>query len=401
MTKSTTDKFADLRKQAESVLKKIPSPTVNRQDIDFYKILHELDTYRIELELQNEALQAANKDLHIVQTQLEDEVAVHFRHYDIAPVGYVTLNHQCIIVELNETLASLLGLSKQDLLNHPFSDFIYKADQDIFYFCRQALINTQKPQSCELRLANHNIEPFWIKLDCVPEQHDQETHMHIAISDIAHLKVMEKDLLLAASVFDECAEAIMITDADINIIKVNKAFTAITGYTEKEVIGQSPKILDSGKHDAIFYQTMWAEINKRQQWQGEIWNRRKDGEVYPEWISITAVQNKEQQITHYIGLFTDITQRKSDEAYMRFMAYYDPLTNLPNRALLQSRLKQALSLAQRNHHHGAVFILDIDHFKVVNDSLGHLVGDELLQEVAKRLSACVREEDTVSRLGGG
>jgi PAS domain S-box-containing protein len=160
---------------------------------------------------------------------------------------------------------------------------------------------------------------------------------------------------------------IVITDAQGRITRVNKAFTTVTGYTEKEVLGKNPNILHAEKMNEAFNNSKWDALHKNLSWQGEIWNRRKNGEIYPEWISLTAVKNTGDAITHYISVSSDATQRKKDEENIHFMAFYDNLTGLPNRILLQDRLKQALAQSHRNHQHGAVFILDIDHFKVVNN----------------------------------
>ena len=397
---STGDKFSLLRKKAEDILMMADHPDVIDNNVDLVRLLHELDTYRIELELQNEELHSANAELNSLHDMLKEEISVHFRHYDIAPVGYITVDMNNNILELNQTLAIKLELHKRDLLGRPFNSFIFADDQDFFYFCCKKIITDKKPQTCELRLYTKNVNPFWVKLDCVPEKHEKGLRIHIAISDISHLKSLEQDLTLSASVLNECAEMIVVTDADGNIIKVNKAFVKTTGFTEEEILGKNPNILQSGKQNDLFYQNMWAMLKQNKNWQGEMWNKRKNGEIYPEWVSLTTITNPDGSPAYYISVSSDITQRKKDAEHIHFMAYYDPLTGLPNRILLQDRLKQALVQAHRNRQHGAVFILDIDHFKVINDSLGHLIGDELLQEVAKRLSGCIREEDTISRMGG-
>ncbi|MFT6899292.1 MAG: diguanylate cyclase (GGDEF)-like protein/PAS domain S-box-containing protein [Paraglaciecola sp.] len=394
------DKFSQLRTRAEDILKMSSSSAAVDNNIDLFRLLHELDTYRIELELQNEDLHTANTELTTLQDKLKEEISVHFRHFDIAPIGYITLDELHHIVEINQTLSLKLKLDKDTFLGRPFNNFIFSEDQDVFYFCSKKLVDTKTPQSCELRLYSVNESPFWVKLDCSPEVSDTGLRVHIAISDISDLKEMEKRLRLDASVLNECAEMIVITDAKGRITRVNKAFTKVTGYTEEEVLGKNPNILHAEKMDKALNDSKWDALHKHQSWQGEIWNKRKNGEIYPEWISLTAVKNTGDAITHYISVASDITQRKKDADHIHFMAYYDTLTGLPNRILLQDRLKQALAQSNRNHQHGAVFILDIDHFKVVNDTLGHLVGDELLKVIAKRLKACIREEDTISRMGG-
>ncbi|WP_198064183.1 diguanylate cyclase domain-containing protein [Neptunomonas qingdaonensis] len=397
---SKGEKFSELRKKTEDILKVTDHSAVIENNIDIVRILDDINTYRMELERKNEELQLANAELSILQEMLKEEISVHFRHYDIAPVGYVTLDTNNQILEINQTLASKLTLHKNDLLGHLFNSLVFPDDQDIFYFCCIKIINEKKFQTCELRLHTKTISPFWVHLDCAPEHHKKGMRIHIAISDISHLKTLEQDLTLSASVLDECAEMIIVTAPDYNIIKVNKAFVQTTGFIKAETLGKNYSILQSGKHNEQFYQDMWASLKLNKNWQGEIWNKRKNGEIYPEWISLTTVSNPDGSPAYYISVSSDITQRKKDAQQINFMAYYDPLTGLPNRILLQDRLKQALVQAHRNRQHGAVFILDIDHFKVINDSLGHLIGDDLLQEVAKRLSDCIREEDTISRLGG-
>jgi len=209
----------------------------------------------------------------------------------------------------------------------------------------------------------------------------------------------EHELRIAAAAF-ESQEGILVTDADNNILRVNKSFTQLTGYSADEVIGKSAGILKSGRQAPEFYAAMWESINRDKYWQGEIWNKRKNGNIYPEWLCITAITNPEGAVTNYVGTFTDISQRKADEERIKDLAYYDSLTKLPNRTLLFDRLNLALSASNRNKTHGALMFLDLDNFKTLNDTLGHDRGDQLLIEVGRRLQSCVREVDTVARLGG-
>jgi diguanylate cyclase (GGDEF)-like protein/PAS domain S-box-containing protein len=207
-------------------------------------------------------------------------------------------------------------------------------------------------------------------------------------------------LQLFAKMFDNSGEAIIITDAQRNVVAVNPAFVEITGYSADEVMGKNPKILSSGKQTAEFYNTMWTVLKETGQWSGEIWNRRKNGEIYPEWLSIGVVKNHRGEIINYISLFSDITKRKEAEQRIEFLAHYDSLTKLPNRALFADRLKRALVVAGRNGKKAALMFLDLDKFKEINDRLGHLAGDHLLQSVAERVKSCVRESDTICRQGG-
>jgi len=218
-------------------------------------------------------------------------------------------------------------------------------------------------------------------------------------TDISDRKQAENQLRIAAIAF-EAQEGIMITDADNVILRVNRSFTNITGYTAEEVIGHDPSILSSGRHDADFFAAMWRDIRSNGGWDGEIWNRRKNGEVYPERLAITAVRDPNGVITNYVATIVDFTMNKASEEKIKKMAFYDHLTLLPNRQLLMDRLKHALSSSARSGKEGALLFIDLDNFKTLNDTLGHSIGDLLLQQVAQRLETCVREGDTVSRFGG-
>ena len=205
-------------------------------------------------------------------------------------------------------------------------------------------------------------------------------------------------LQLAASVF-ESQQGMVITDAQNRILRVNKAFSEITLYSAEEVIGQDPSILKSGRHDEDFYRVMWINLQETGMWSGEVWNRRKNGEIYPEWLNITSVKIN-GVVAHYIATMSDITEYKVAEAQIHQLAFYDPLTGLPNRRLLQERLQHSIDRCVRDKELMSLLMLDLDHFKPVNDSLGHLAGDQLLQQVAKRLSSRVRNSDMTARLGG-
>jgi diguanylate cyclase (GGDEF)-like protein/PAS domain S-box-containing protein len=209
-----------------------------------------------------------------------------------------------------------------------------------------------------------------------------------------------KKLSLDAEVFRNSREALMVTDKNLKIISVNPAFTLISGYEPEEAIGQTPMLLKSGQHNHIFYQKMWKDIHEYGHWQGEVWNRRKSGEIYPQWLGISSVKDKSGDVTEYIGVFMDITEHKETEARVDFLAFHDALTKLPNRALLRDRYEQSVAFAEREGSMVALLYLDLDHFKNVNDSLGHPVGDKLLIETASRLVNCVRDTDTVCRMGG-
>lgn len=217
--------------------------------------------------------------------------------------------------------------------------------------------------------------------------------------EMAIRRKAEEEIRVSAAAF-ETHDAIFITDADANIIRVNHAFTQITGYPPEDVLGRNPRIMSSGRHDHAFYAEMRQKLQQDGIWSGEIWDRRKNGEIYPNWMTITAIRNELREITHYVAIFSDITERKKVEEEIRTLAFYDTLTRLPNRRLFLERLRAALPASVRRRDYGAVMFLDMDRFKTLNDTLGHDYGDLMLIEVAQRIKECVREVDTVARLGG-
>ena len=205
---------------------------------------------------------------------------------------------------------------------------------------------------------------------------------------------------MATMVFETTSEGVLVTDAKGHILYVNKAFTQTTGYTLEEAVGRTPALLHSGRHDKEFYRAMWQSLTDNGSWQGELWNRRKNGEVYPEWLHINAVRNAQGETTHYVGVFSDLGPNKEIQRELQHMAYYDPLTGLPNRRLFVDRLEQAVAQADRVKKGFSLLFIDLDRFKNINDAYGHELGDELLKIVARRIREAVRDSDTVARLGG-
>jgi diguanylate cyclase (GGDEF)-like protein/PAS domain S-box-containing protein len=210
----------------------------------------------------------------------------------------------------------------------------------------------------------------------------------------------EEALRLDAAIMADTRDAVIITDLSSRILDVNPAFTEITGYGEEEVLGENPRLLKSGRHDCAFYQAMWTTLLETGHWQGEIWNRRKDGDIYPEWLTLTTVRNEQGEPAYYLGVATDLSQLRRHEERLQRLVHYDPLTGLPNRLLLEARLQHALEHAGRGGNLAAVLVIDLDHFKLINDSFGHAEGDALLIAVSSRLQARLRKEDTLSRLAG-
>lgn len=253
----------------------------------------------------------------------------------------------------------------------------------------------------ELRAVRRNSNEFPVEFSMTKTPLIDGSYQFTAfIHDISSRHEREEAQRLASNVLDTVEEAVLVTDTGNRIVRINPAFTAITGYAAQEVIGQNPNLLSAGKHPPEFYREMWESINGKGLWQGEIWDRRKSGETYIKWLTIKAVRDENGVLTHYLGVFSDISERKASEERMKRLAHYDPLTELPNRTLFYDRLQQSISKARRDRGLLALMFIDLDKFKPVNDTYGHAIGDLLLKEVAIRLLDCVRESDTVSRIGG-
>ncbi|KAF1043804.1 MAG: putative signaling protein [Herbaspirillum frisingense] len=259
----------------------------------------------------------------------------------------------------------------------------------------------QKREDVEFRCVRKDGTVFWLALSSAPITDAQGTFTGFRTSsrDITERKQIEAELRISAVAFDS-REGMLITDANSKILRVNKAFTEITGYSAEEIVGKHPNVLRSDRHGPAFFQEMRESVRRFGKWQGEIWDRRKNGEIYPEWLTISAVKNKDGHVTHYVSTHHDISDRKLAEERIRELAFFDALTRLPNRTLLLDRLKQAIALSTRTKTCAALLFIDLDHFKTLNDTVGHEKGDLLLKQVAQRLVASVRENDTVARVGG-
>ncbi len=256
-------------------------------------------------------------------------------------------------------------------------------------------------QEIEYRLMRHDgsIRHMASAGKVIQDKDGQAIRIVVVAHDITDRKQAEQWERIAATAF-ESQQGMFITDAAGVILRVNQAFTEITGYSAEECVGQTPRLLSSGRHDAAFYTAMHQSLERQGSWQGEIWNRRKNAEIFPEWLTISAVTDNEGRVTHYVSTLADISLRKAAQEEIQKLAFYDALTRLPNRRLLQDRLRTAMAASARSGHQGALLFIDLDNFKTLNDTLGHDMGDCLLQQVAKRLLACVRDRDTVARLGG-
>ncbi len=240
----------------------------------------------------------------------------------------------------------------------------------------------------------------WLETHAAPMLVNGQPVQLAITRDISERKQSQAKLLLAASVFDHAGEGIIITDAAGTIVDVNGAFTHITGYLREDAIGQNPRMLNSGRQDAAFYEAMWRSLTEQGHWSGEVWNRRKNGELYAELIAISAVRDGQGSTQHYVALFSDISGIKAHQSQLEHIAHFDALTNLPNRVLLADRLQQAMAQAQRRRQQLAVVYLDLDGFKAVNDHHGHQTGDQMLITLAQRMKEVLREGDTLARMGG-
>ncbi len=323
--------------------------------------------------------------------------------FNQAPLGIALIDSFTgKIYEVNPRFAEIVGRTIVEMASIDWMSITHPDDvqEDLD---NMALLNAGKISG--FRMDKRYIRPdgslVWINMTIAPlrvEQNISPRHLCM-IDDINERKQVEAELRIAAIAF-ESRDGMMITDANNVILQVNHAFTKITGYAAEEAIGQTPHLLSSDRHDADFYAALWQSIRRNGSWQGEIWNRRKNGEVYPEELTVTEVRGEAGEVTHYVATLNDITQRKMAEEQIRNLAYYDALTQLPNRRLLNDRLGQAMAASRRSGHYGALMFLDLDNFKPLNDKYGHGVGDLLLIEVARRIGSCVRDTDTVARFGG-
>lgn len=245
-------------------------------------------------------------------------------------------------------------------------------------------------------------EVFWasVTLSVARDRSNAPVELIGYVRDITERLKREETMRLYGRIFENSGEGILITDANETIVAVNQAFVEITGYTADEVIGDTPRLLSSDRHDQAFFEAMWRSLKENGQWQGEIWDRHKNGSIFPKWTSISTVQNDDGEVTHYFSTFSDISERVAAEERIRQLAFYDTLTGLPNRATLYNLLEQALAVAGRNKAAGAIMFIDLDRFKFVNDTLGHGAGDELIRRVATRFKTCLRASDVIARLGG-
>ncbi|WP_461516900.1 EAL domain-containing protein [Porticoccus sp.] len=303
-----------------------------------------------------------------------------------------------IVVRINKAWESVLGYSPKDVIDKKFTDYIHPDDLDATY---------QEMSRLERGLATLRFENRYYHSDgsCRSIRWSADASPSDGLifavgADVTEELLADQKLLELSSAFESSDEGMTLTDRDGNIKFVNEAFTKITGFTGEEVVGKNPRVLQSGIHDHLFYFNMWTSLEQDGSWRGEIWNRRKSGEVYPELLTISAIRNEQNVVSGYVAVFSDISKFKEIESNLNFLAHHDPLTKLPNRLLLSEHLAQSINNAKRHSKQFAVLFIDIDHFKNVNDSLGHTAGDALLKQLSERLSVILRVNDFLARLSG-
>jgi len=356
-------------------------------------LLQSLHDHQIELEMQNEELRNA-------YIALEESRTRYLSLYEFAPIGYLTLTCEGLINEINLTGTTLLGMARNQLINHHFSALVSQKDGDRWHLFFQQLIRDNVEHDFELELHRNDNSPFDAQLHCrLISDDDKSPTIRVTLTDITQRKRIELVLRIVSTAF-ESHGPMVICNADKIILQANRAFTNANGYTLEEIIGQNISLLRSDRHDDAFYAAIWDTIIQTGTWQGEVWDRHKSGQVNPKLLTISAVKDIDNVVTHYVGSFIDIADQKLAEEKIKHLAFYDSLTQLPNRCLLQERLKYSIEMARRDNKPLALLMLDLDRFKDVNDSLGHMAGDELLQQVATRMTARLRNVDMVSRLGG-
>lgn len=338
---------------------------------------------------------------------MEELAASEQRFRDLiwsAPDALIIIDDKGRILLANEQSEQLFGYSEAELQGQLVEKLLPKRYASTHVFQRDDYFknhsNPKRGKGLEFIGCRQDGSEFPIEVSLSPLETKKGIIVSAAIRDISERKRVEQQLRLWAELFKNSGEAILVTDAAGVILTVNDAFVHMTGYLLTEVVGKNPNVLKSGRHTRAFFQTMWAALHEAGYWHGEIWDKRKNGEIYPKWSTISRIKDAQGVTTHYIATYLDITERKVAEDRIRFLAHYDSLTGLPNRELLQDRMNIALANAKRQQEKLAVLFIDLDRFKLVNDSLGHQAGDKLLRKTAECITGCLRDSDTICRMGG-
>jgi len=323
----------------------------------------------------------------------------------LAKIGHYTLHFKNNLWVCSEEVQTMFGIhSDYAKTMQSWKEAVHPDHQaEMHDYLLNDVVTNKNPFDKQYKIINQTTqETLWVhdKGTIKYNENGQPVEMFGTIQDISEQKAIEDKLSLAGTVYKNTSEGIMVTDQNNRIIDVNQAFTEITGYSKKESIGKNPSMLHSGVHPRAFYKAMWEHINAEGKWSGEIWNRNKNGDIFPELINISVIQDDKGQVQYYLGLFSDITQQKSNEVKLKQMAHFDALTGLPNRVLLSEKLNHAITQANLENTLVSLAFLDLDGFKEINDTLGHHIGDELLKIIGKRYHQEAREHDTIARIGG-
>jgi diguanylate cyclase (GGDEF)-like protein/PAS domain S-box-containing protein len=374
---------------------------------------YEINAYMLKPEMTSEKIFSTvysslrsyilSTELETQRKKLEISEQQYFDLYDNSPDMYVSVDAETATInKCNQTLANKLGYSKAEIEGRSMFELYHADSLEGVKRAFASFVSTGVVNNAELQLKRKDGSKVDVNLNvtAIRDKDGQIKYSRCCWIDISERIKMESRLQLAGIVFSHANEGITITDADASILETNEAFSRITGYSHDEVIGKNPRILQSGLHNNQFYAEMWDKLLQQGNWSGEVWNRRKSGEVYAEMLNINAVRNAEGKIQNYIALFSDITAQKEHQKQLEHIAHYDALTNLPNRVLLADRLEQSMVQEIRRNKKLAVIYLDLDEFKQVNDSHGHHMGDRLLVELSKRFKAALRDGDTIARIGG-
>ncbi len=344
---------------------------------------------------------SARKQTEAALRQTKEELDLLYQR---APLGIMALDADWQIKHWNPAAEQIFGWQASEAVETVNTDFPnLKTMLQLDYSGLNAQVRRGETITGKVV---HHIHPDGTSVDIslslapLPDEAEHASGFMCIIEDISQRMRDTERLRLSSKIFDNTQEGILVTDIDGNILAVNQAFVAVTGYSVDEALGSKPNLLNSGRHDALFYREMWQALIEHGQWRGEIWNRRKNGEIYPEWINISAIHDDNGVVSHFVAIFSDISKVKENEAKLRHLAHFDALTGLPNRFLFQNHVELALVQAARTGKQVAILFLDLDRFKLINDTFGHRAGDLLLTEVGQRLSGCLRAGDTLSRFGG-
>ncbi|OOZ41476.1 hypothetical protein BOW53_03635 [Solemya pervernicosa gill symbiont] len=412
-----TSSFSLLHEQDQAkVLERLPELINNQQGWDGWLLRwrHKDGSYRYmesnatpvyDLEQRLVGFQGADRDM-TDRILAERDSARNTAEWNYAmdffedPIYLLGLDRK--VIRANHAFYQFTHTTPDQVIGSHIAGIIHPDDEE--ELCPVCLAQEERRDAVITMEAHHPDNPAGAPIEVISritrDELGEASSILMTIRDLSRARRTKEQLSQSQVVFESTSEGIMITDMRLQIVAVNPAFTTITGYTEQEAIGEKPSLLKSERHDEGFYHELWQAVESTGSWQGEVWNRRKSGEIYPEWLNISTVENEKGEIINYIGVFSDISQLKQSQSRLAFLAHHDPLTGLPNRLLFRARLDHAIDRADRDKRLVAVLFLDLDRFKHVNDSLGHTVGDALLEAVAKRFENLIRKEDTVARLGG-